>query len=209
MSSAVPPSSFTTDVDMWTLDSLFLTPANRLKYYKKLYSRLLKSTQPGRSDHALLVGANERLVQLLGRLDSRATIVVGSEDDVAEASPPPPPPRDVPLSTPRVSSTPAPNPERAMSPNAVTTPSQQFQHRTPANGVLSSERGSLTESVSSGQTSRGPSGRDSQQSAKTSNSSPPSERTSNSMLNSPITDLERRLSTERVLDIFTMAPKVC
>ena len=191
---------------MWSLDSLFLTPANRLKYYKKLYSRLLKSTQPGRSDHALLISANERLVQLLGRLDSRATMVVGSEDDAAEA-PPRPPPRDVSLSRPRVLSGPAPNSEIVISPNTI-TPYRQLPQRPLPNGVVSSERRSLTESSSSGRMLRDTGGRDSQQSAKTSISSLRSERTSTSTLTSPIIDLERRLSTDRVIDIFTMAPKV-
>ncbi|MCO5607462.1 hypothetical protein L7F22_061658 [Adiantum nelumboides] len=50
---------------VWTLDQLFALPQTRLKYYKKLYARLLKSTQPGRSDHRLLVAANEKLDELL------------------------------------------------------------------------------------------------------------------------------------------------
>lgn len=48
-----------------SLDVLFLLPTERLAYYKRLYARLLKSTQEGRSDHALLVAANERLDHLL------------------------------------------------------------------------------------------------------------------------------------------------
>lgn len=48
-----------------TLDALFALPLTRLHYYKKLYAKLLKSTQPGKSDHNLLVGANEKLDWLL------------------------------------------------------------------------------------------------------------------------------------------------
>ena len=63
----------------WTLDSLFALPHIRLKYYKKLYSRLLKSTQPGRSDHRLLVGANEKLDELVDKSKRRLAISVLEE----------------------------------------------------------------------------------------------------------------------------------
>ncbi|PWY99769.1 hypothetical protein BCV70DRAFT_145112, partial [Testicularia cyperi] len=65
----------------WTLDALFALPHIRLKYYKKLYSRLLKSTQPGRSDHRLLVGANHKLDDLLER--SKRRLAVSVLDEVA------------------------------------------------------------------------------------------------------------------------------
>nr|VWO94383.1 3-isopropylmalate dehydrogenase (EC [Ganoderma boninense] len=61
---AVPP--------IWTLDELFVLPKSRIKYYKKLYNRLLKSTAPGRSDHRMLTGALEKLDQLLATIDSRS-----------------------------------------------------------------------------------------------------------------------------------------
>ncbi|KAI6047556.1 hypothetical protein EDC04DRAFT_2618949 [Pisolithus marmoratus] len=60
------------DPSIWTLDALFLLPKGRLQYYRKLYSRLLKSTTPGRSDYRLLTGALEKLDALLTTLDSRA-----------------------------------------------------------------------------------------------------------------------------------------
>ncbi len=72
-----PPTSLITSPDdppLWTLDALFLLPKLRLKYYKKLYSRLLKSTVPGRSDHRLLVGALDKLDGLLDTLEQRAQI---------------------------------------------------------------------------------------------------------------------------------------
>lgn len=65
--------------DIWTLDALFSQPQIRLKYYKKLYSRLLKSTQPGRSDHKLLVGANVKLDELLERAKTRIGVSVLDE----------------------------------------------------------------------------------------------------------------------------------
>ena len=45
---------------VWTLDALFLLPKLRLKYYLKLYNRLLKNT-----DNRLLVSAVETLNDLL------------------------------------------------------------------------------------------------------------------------------------------------
>lgn len=62
---------------IWTLDELFLLPKHRLRYYRKLYSRLLKSTTPGRSDHRVLTNALEKLDNLLTTLDERATMRVG------------------------------------------------------------------------------------------------------------------------------------
>jgi len=51
----------------WTLDDFFELPLLRLRFYKKLYSRLLRSTQPGRSDHELLANANKKLDMLVER----------------------------------------------------------------------------------------------------------------------------------------------
>jgi hypothetical protein len=64
---------------LWSLDQLFALPQVRLKYYKKLYARLLKSTQSGRSDHRLLVGANEKLDELLQRSKKRIAMSVLDE----------------------------------------------------------------------------------------------------------------------------------
>lgn len=91
-SASNPPPSSTIASDAislptWTLDDLFLLPKARLKYYKKLYGRLLRSTAPGKSDHKLLVGALETLDLLLATVESRSSIRVGDSD----AAPPPPP----------------------------------------------------------------------------------------------------------------------
>jgi hypothetical protein len=56
----------------------------RLKYFKKLYGRLLKGTQSGRNDYKLLAGAGEKLDRLLAILDARANIKAGS---IAPAAP--------------------------------------------------------------------------------------------------------------------------
>ena len=61
---------------IWTLDELFILPKGRIKYYKKLYNRLLKSTTPGRSDHRLLSGALDKLDKLLSTIESRASVRV-------------------------------------------------------------------------------------------------------------------------------------
>ena len=37
-----PPPPSSSPSGEWTLDALFLLPYNRLRYYKKLYARLLK-----------------------------------------------------------------------------------------------------------------------------------------------------------------------
>ena len=84
-----PPTASSADPNsqIWTLDELFLLPMGRLKYFKRLYGRLLKGTQSGRSDHKLLTDAAEKLDKLLAILDARATTLAGSSsptDPVAE-----------------------------------------------------------------------------------------------------------------------------
>jgi len=41
-SQLLPPPPASSASGDWTLDALFLLPYNRLRYYKKLYARLLK-----------------------------------------------------------------------------------------------------------------------------------------------------------------------
>ncbi|RPD64966.1 hypothetical protein L227DRAFT_650102 [Lentinus tigrinus ALCF2SS1-6] len=167
---------------IWTLDELFLLPKGRLKYYKKLYSRLLKSTSPGRSDHRMLSGALEKLDRLLATLDSRAQIRVGGSTPKEEALPPIETEDEVVIDMRARQSTLEPQPR--VPPSQPTSPSQRASDSTRASGSLSS------------------SGRRSEDTAPTTDS-----RTSTSTLSMPITDLERRLSTERTLDIFSMKPK--
>lgn len=64
--STLPPAA---DSAPPTLDLLFSLPVVRLGYYKKLYTKLLRSTQEGRSDHALLTDANIQLDHLIARCD--------------------------------------------------------------------------------------------------------------------------------------------
>ena len=84
----LPPSSpeHPSAPPLWTLDDLFLLPKGRLRYYRKLYGRLLKSTTPGRSDHRLLTSALDKLDRLLSLIDQRTVVKVWGDD-----VPPPPP----------------------------------------------------------------------------------------------------------------------
>lgn len=66
------------------MDALFLLPKIRLKYYKKLYGRLLKTTEPGRSDYRLLVGALDTLEFLLGVVESRSIIQAGEHPELSQ-----------------------------------------------------------------------------------------------------------------------------
>ncbi|KAJ7225440.1 hypothetical protein GGX14DRAFT_349184 [Mycena pura] len=168
----------------WSLDGLFLLPKARLKYYRKLYSRLLKSTTPGRSDHRLLLGALDKLDKLLDTLERREEIRV-----------------DVPQGLPELTVL-KPDEEADTSSHAEmsisVSPRSTINVRTsdfdaPGGSETSSARGS---SLSSGE-------RLSRETASTSIS-----RVSSRTMTMPISDLERRLSTQRTLDIFTMKPKV-
>lgn len=111
----------------WTLDDFFELPLARLRFYKKLYNRLLRNTQPGRSDHVLLANANKKLDMLVERAqqckDSSAQGPVPSARPVpapalsfggSGAPPPrapmPPGPAPVPISAPMSTPTPAMGP---------------------------------------------------------------------------------------------------
>ncbi|KAF8642369.1 hypothetical protein AX16_009637 [Volvariella volvacea WC 439] len=170
-----PPSS---ESGLWTLDALFLLPKTRLKYYKKLYGRLLKSTSEGKSDHRLLVGAVDTLNRLLSTIESRSDIKAGA-------------------GTP-----PAPNIARADNETPIGSPTH---------GLPSIQRDSRTNSFGGSFNSEGSSTRASAANISGSGSPavvPQPHRGSTSTLSMPITHLEKRLCTDRTLDIFTMASKV-
>lgn len=78
-SATNPPPS---DSGLWTLDGLFFLPRMRLKYYQKLYNRLLKNT-----DNRLLLDAVDTLNMLIAILDSRQTIQVGDQNLAVSAPP--------------------------------------------------------------------------------------------------------------------------
>ena len=179
-----------------------------------MYTRLLKSTQPGRSDYNLLLGANERLVRLLDIVDARASILVGTDHDSTEVVPLPQPKGNVPsqpLSEPgSIRRSEATDDLDLVSPLPGNGRRGVMELRVRSDALRTSEYGSTTGSSSSGRMSRDTEGNGSRESAMTSDTSARAPRTlSSSTLSAPITDLERRLSTERVMDIFTMTPKVC
>ncbi|CUA77521.1 hypothetical protein RSOLAG22IIIB_02536 [Rhizoctonia solani] len=243
----------------WTLDKLFGLPLQRLKYYKKLYSRLLKSTSPGRSDHRLLVSANETLDRLMATCEERQNRLVGDPVDhevpreAPGSSPPassyptrnaslehsvahPPPSQHMPPSISSefqlpplsISSENQPGPNRTFSgdaptihsdtativgpkdPNDAIPPPSRVQSpeiaisnafRRPVDGerVSISTMGSRVDSGMS--TSSGRMSRDT-----TFSSMGPGSIDAPLM---PAQDLERRLCTDRVMDIFSMTPRAC
>lgn len=100
-----------------SMDQLFSLPVYRIAYYKKLYTKLLKSTQPGRSDHKLLVEANDQLDKLAEACREGKERRVAMLDDGPHPSRTPvdaflpllpPPPRNLPLAQPELPSIPAP-----------------------------------------------------------------------------------------------------
>ncbi|KAF8584498.1 hypothetical protein K439DRAFT_1346092 [Ramaria rubella] len=189
---ASPTISESRNAHMWTLDALFALPRARLKYYKKLYIRLLKSTQPGRSDHKLLTGAVEKLEMLLGMLTERDAIIIGRGENT----------NIVVTSLPPLSSFPV-QPEGT---SCLDQKERDGPDRVVFNGCSSKEGDDQTRSVErsvplNSMSSEGFS------SAPTSGDSTLSRVTSSATMSMPISNLERRLSTERVLDIFTLKPK--
>lgn len=210
-SATNPPPTWAISSDAesptWTLDGLFLLPKARLKYYRKLYSRLLKSTTPGRSDHRLLVGALDKLDKLLETLETREQIHVGAPQGPPELT----------VLTPDeepVENTNSP-PERTISVSPRSTfngavrtsdfdvPGVSSETSSARGSSLSSGWGSISSSVYIFPEINNLRERLSRETASTSIS-----RVSSTTMTMPISDLERRLSTQRTLDIFTMKPKV-
>ncbi|EKM61149.1 uncharacterized protein PHACADRAFT_247557 [Phanerochaete carnosa HHB-10118-sp] len=159
---------------IWTLDELFLLPKGRLRYYRKLYSRLLKSTTPGRSDHRLLTGALEKLDHLLSVTDRRAIIKVWGDNVPPPALEPPPMEDEVVID--------------------LRTRDSTLPLDIPSNRGSGSTQGTGGRSMSA-------------VSQDTAASLVDADFTAGSSAPLPVNDLERRLSTERTLDIFTMQPK--
>ena len=203
---ALPPISSDPDpgASPPTLDALFALPLERLGYYKKLYAKLLKSTQPGKSDHNLLVGANEKLDWLLdtGRQSAQRSVVETQAGAVVEEA----------VTSPQTTS----SAHTSLAPSLATTESslsasqgrrtpvqptnpavsQHQQHQRPPSAAASASGSSVERS--SGQTIAS-----AQSTANTSTSS--TKRLSPAEY---LDDLERRLDTSRTLDIFSMKPKV-
>ena len=170
-----------------------------MKYYRRLYGRLLKSTAPGRSDHKLLVAALDKLDGLLQTLDERDAYKVG------QPAPPPPPPPPVEHEDDVVIDL------RTQSVIAAThKPEGGWNEEGQPGSESSSARGSNTFSrcvilsLVAQPCFECHSERSSRETGETSVS-----RASGNSMTMPIADLERRLSAGRCLDLFTMQPKVC
>ncbi|KAG8983207.1 hypothetical protein FRB90_006222, partial [Tulasnella sp. 427] len=244
LSETHPPTSATSiPVDgslptSWTLDGLFALPRIRLKYYKKLYSRLLKSTQPGRSDHKLLVGANDRLDGLLGIATSRINVVVGEPEQEgstetyrelpnSEPQPAPSPPAKLEHEGEPIRPLP-PVPQPQLPPDQPPLAENGAERSSVPNSVNQVPNGRTTSSVSgSSRFSGGENGND-RLSRDTAPTSVSAGRSPSAMSNGPspgrasgppsspprpttrsLFALQDVLDTTRVMDIFSMKPKPC
>lgn len=206
ISMSTPP---TPPLTQWSLDALFILPYARIRYYRKLYARLLKSTREGRSDHRLLVVANQRLESLVAEVESRLEADVG-EDDAPGPS--------LPNTNGILSREPSWQVNERVSRTSSAMDSSLESH---TKWVDPSGLAGLTEISLSPFSSRVEDPRSSSGSAATSHNQSPQKRptvkvpsmTSSSIsppttATAPLSDLEMRIDPERALDLFTMFPKV-
>ncbi|KLT41906.1 hypothetical protein CC85DRAFT_292381 [Cutaneotrichosporon oleaginosum] len=180
VSVSSPP---TPPLQRWSLDALFLLPYNRLRYYRKLYSRLLQNTTEGRSDHRLLDSCVKRLEALVDEVEARLECDVSEEDAPSSAG--------------------AEDQSRENS-----WPNDKNPTSRTSSGVDSSVE---THSVLSSFNSRMDSTRNSQTSAATSITHSPGQppKVVPTAPVPPISDLELRIDCERTIDLFTMQPRKC
>ncbi|THH10162.1 hypothetical protein EW145_g1527 [Phellinidium pouzarii] len=176
----------------WSLDILFSLPRIRIKYYQKLYGRLLKSSAPGKSTDKKLVEAVGKLERLLAIVEERSSIplpgplqVIESTDEVVIDT------REIDKERQRQDQNEPP--ETSANGRILSKETIWHQEEQPIRtSVESSTRGST---LSSGQ-------RSSRDTALTSEG-----RSSVSSLSMSMSDLERRLATSRCRDLFTMNPR--
>ncbi|BGP32564.1 hypothetical protein JCM10296v2_004345 [Rhodotorula toruloides] len=234
------PSSLPSPSSAVTMDRLFELPYYRVRYYKRLYAKLLRSTQEGRSDHALLVSANEKLAKLEEMCaEGRKRSVLGpggreevmrrrAEEEEERAR------RAQEEERAQVEQVPAPSPvleqripaedvERLASPPIERREVEQLARAGPprlnldltaaANGLRKEDQqrsavdSPRMESPSSSSSFRS-SGATGVSTAHTSAVHAPSPNLSREPP-PRVSELERRLNTERTLDIFTMKPRKC
>lgn len=81
MNPNLPSALITMPARLQSLDDLFFLPHARLKYYKKLYTKLLRSTEEGRSDHRLLSSANLKLDELLASCAATQDLPAVADED--------------------------------------------------------------------------------------------------------------------------------
>ncbi|KAH8120387.1 hypothetical protein DFH11DRAFT_59126 [Phellopilus nigrolimitatus] len=189
-SASNPPPN---DSPCWTLDDLFSLPRARIKYYQKLYGRLLKSSAPGKSTDKKLIGAVGRLEKLLTILDERSIVSLPNSSQVIEST------DEIVIDTresneetlkPRVEHDGEPRSVKAIERTRSEETVRHQEERDVRTSVESSARGSSLSSGSSRDTV------------------PTSEgRSSAGALSISMLDLERRLATDRCRDLFTMNPR--
>ncbi|GAA6005954.1 uncharacterized protein JCM10292_005625 [Rhodotorula paludigena] len=184
------PSSSPAESSAVTLDTLFELPRQRVAYYQRLYAKLLRSTQEGRSDHALLVAANDKLAYLERLCDegARRSILEPSAAAPAEAPRRAAPPRlnvDVAAAV--------GGPVETLQAQAVQPRSsgESTRNESPTSSYRSSGA-TNTSTANTSATNGGPLGGTGKEGAAV-----------------RVDDLERRLDTSRTLDIFTMQPRKC
>ncbi|OCB85694.1 hypothetical protein A7U60_g7345 [Sanghuangporus baumii] len=174
---------------LWSLDALFSLPRARIKYYQKLYGRLLKSSPPGKSTDQKLVDGVGRLENLLAVIDERLNIALPGPTQSVETT-------DVIVIDTRKNvddpSRPSPNDADVVNQIRNETTLRPHEGLDMRSSVESSARSS---SLSSGL-------RSSRDTSVTSEG-----RASVTTLSMSLADLERRLATKRCQDLFTMTPR--
>lgn len=186
----------TPPLSQWSLDAFFLLPFNRLRYYRKLYTRLLRATKEGRSDHRLLVVANQRLETLIAQIESRLEMDV-HEEDILDTNISP---SSEPNGASREPSWQEKDKERQSRTSSAMDSSYDSQTNSPFNSRVDPRTSSTSSATSITQSpQRVPSV------VKPLTTSHPTVITTPP----PITDLELRIDPERAIDLFSMQPKKC
>ncbi|BGP16734.1 hypothetical protein JCM10213v2_004736 [Rhodosporidiobolus nylandii] len=178
-----------------TMDRLFELPVHRVRYYQKLYAKLLRSTPDGKgkTEHALLLSANQKLARIEQLCEEGLRRSVLAPEEREEVQPEPS--------------------ERREPPKLEVDLGLANGSRPAADELRSSDMSAREDSpTSSSYRSSGATGNSTANtSAATGTGSPPS---GLATMDSPlppvrVEELERRLNTERTLDIFSMQPRKC
>ena len=200
-----------------TLDQLFMLPTCRLSYYKRLYSRLLKSTKEGRSDHQLLVSSNQAILALLDACEeARQRHVSPAEEGntpsaaATQESPLPELPAEHFEIQPAADLEPEPELEVVAHEEALVDEPEQYDQQAVEDDLQTARLAALSfdepKGIPAFTTSSASSDR---YSNDTNTTAPTSTATLSATLPDRVEDLEHRLNPDRALDIFTMRPKKC
>lgn len=206
----VPPS------ETWTIDSLFRLPYIRLRYYRRLYGKLLASATEGRSDHNMLKVAGDKLNVIVNTVEERLEMDVNQVEAHGE---------DVVFN--RVKERRAASAATQQDRHAVNEPIPIHSQAQPGSSPidrgaskLEEERRSVAkweqqkngEGISLGPEAVRQAGSSAVSAEFQIKPSSPSSKTTITPIerpeNSPLTDLEVRLDTAKAVDLFTMQLKV-